>query len=67
MDLAQEKDASNWLTSLPIQEFGFALHKGAFRDAFRDALSLCYSWQPSGVSSSCACGKQFSRSRSVMP
>ncbi|XP_064400133.1 uncharacterized protein LOC135346443 [Halichondria panicea] len=56
MDLAQEKGASNWLTSLPIQEFGFALHKGAFRDA----LSLRYSWQPSGVPSSCACGKQFS-------
>ncbi len=27
---------------------------------FRDALSLRYSWQPSGVPSSCACGKQFS-------
>ncbi len=45
MDLAQEKGASNWLTSLPIQEFGFALHKGAFQDA----LSLRYSLQPSGV------------------
>ena len=45
MDLAQEKGASNWLTSLPIQEFAFALHKGAFQDA----LSLRYSLQPSGV------------------
>ena len=45
MELAQEKGASDWLTSLPIQEFGFALHKGAFQDA----LSLSYSWQPSGV------------------
>ena len=33
MALAQEKGASNWLTSLPLDEFGFSLHKGAFRDA----------------------------------
>ena len=33
MDLAQEKGVSTWLTSLPIQEFGFTLHKRAFQDA----------------------------------
>ncbi len=33
VDLAQEKGASTWLTSLPLGEFGFSLHKGAFRDA----------------------------------
>ena len=33
MSLAQEKGASSWLTALPVEEFGFALHKGAFRDA----------------------------------
>ena len=33
MDLAQERGASSWLTSLPIEEFGFTLHKSAFRDA----------------------------------
>ena len=38
MDLAQEKGASIWLTSIPIQEFGFALHK----HAFLDALALRY-------------------------
>ena len=27
MDLAQERGASNWLTTLPIQKFGFMLHK----------------------------------------
>ena len=47
MSLAQKKGASSWLTSLPIQEFGFALHKGAFQDA----LALRYD---------CACGKKFS-------
>ena len=38
MDLAQEKGASSWLTLLPIEEFGFSLHK----DAFHDALALRY-------------------------
>ena len=33
MDLARERGASIWLTSLPIQEFGFMLHKRAFHDA----------------------------------
>ena len=30
MTLAQEKGSSTWLTSLPLEEFGLALHKGAF-------------------------------------
>ena len=42
MDLDQEKGASTWLTSLPIQEFGFTLHK---RD-FQDTMALCYNCQP---------------------
>ncbi len=29
MELAQEKGASSWLTALPIEEFGFSLHKKA--------------------------------------
>lgn len=37
---ASEKGASAWLTALPIEEHGFALHKGAFRDA----LALTYGW-----------------------
>ena len=27
--LSEEKGASNWLTVLPVEEFGFFLHKGA--------------------------------------
>ena len=39
MELASERGASNWLTALPIEEFGFCLHKGAFADALaRSAL-----------------------------
>ena len=56
MDLAQEKGSSVWLISLPIQEFGFALHK----QAFRDALALRYNWQPLQVPSTCACEVKFS-------
>ena len=56
MDLAQEKGASSWLTSLPIEEFGFALHKGAFHDA----LALRYNWQPLCTPSTCGCGAKFS-------
>ena len=33
MDFASERGASTWLTSLPIREFGFCLHKSAFVDA----------------------------------
>ena len=33
VDLAAEKDASNWVAVLPVDEHGFYLHKTAFRDA----------------------------------
>ena len=61
MSLAQDKGASSWLTALPVEEFGFALHKGAFRDA----LALCYGWAPRFVSSHCACGQPFSVSHAL--
>ena len=51
--LAQQKGASAWLGTLPIEEHGLALHKGAFRDA----LALRYGWQPNGLPATCACGK----------
>ena len=56
MELAQEKGASSWLTSLPIEEYGFSLHKSAFRDA----LALRYDWQPISAPSTCGCGAKFS-------
>ncbi len=55
MELASERGAPNWLTSLPIEEFGFCLHKGAFTDA----LALRYGWTPSGIPMSCECGSAF--------
>ena len=51
--LSNEK---GWLTSLPLADQGFPLHKGAFRDA----LCLCYGWQPKLLPSHCVCGKTFS-------
>ena len=54
--LASEKGASSWLTALPIEQHGFALHKRAFRDA----LSLRYNWPLSNLPTNCVCGKPFS-------
>ena len=34
MELAQEKGASTWFSTLPLKEHDFALHKGGFCDAF---------------------------------
>ena len=45
ISLSGEKGASSWLSSLSVEEHGFALHKGAFRDA----LYLQYGWLPSGL------------------
>ena len=56
MDLAQEKGASTWLTVLPVEEFGFSLHKGAFRDA----LALRYGWSLHNTPSTCSCGTTYS-------
>ena len=56
MELAQEKGASTWLTTLPIDEHGFALHK----TAFRDSLSLRYGWPLQNSPSHCSCGQPFS-------
>ena len=55
MDLAQEKGASTWLTSLPLEDYGFSLHKGAFRDA----MALRYGWLPSNTPTNCACRRHF--------
>ena len=42
MELSQEKGASTWLTTLPIDEHGFALHKAAFRTAFHSDMVGCF-------------------------
>ena len=56
MELSQEKGASTWLTALPIDDHGFALHKSAFRDI----LSLRYDWPFQNSPSHCSCSHPFS-------
>ena len=60
LNASSEKGASSWLSTLPIEEHGFALHKGAFRDA----LCLRYGWRPQNLPANCICGKL---SPSIMP
>ena len=52
MDCSRERGASSWVTALPINEHGFFLHKGAFRDA----LCLWYGWKPPNLPLQFACG-----------
>ena len=53
--LAQEKGASSWLNTLPLREFNFTLHKGAFRDA----IALRHGWIPRELPTECVCGSKF--------
>ena len=49
------------ISALPVEEHGFALHKGAFHDA----LCLRYGWLPSGLPTQCVCGQGFSVDHSM--
>lgn len=53
---AREKGASVWLTALPLENHGFALHKGAFRDC----IALRYGWPLPLLPSTCVCKEAFS-------
>ena len=55
VDIAAVPGSSSWLTSLPIEEHGFCLHKGAFVDA----LALRYGWAPLKTPTTCVCGANF--------
>ena len=55
VDLSKEKGSSSWLSVLPLEEHGFYLHKGEFRDA----LCLRYGWKPNKTPQTCNCGAQF--------
>ena len=56
MRLAHVKETSSWLSALPIDSHGFALHKSASRDP----LSLRYVWPLENLPSHCSCRRQFS-------
>ena len=44
------------MTALPLEEYGFSLHKSAFRNA----VALRYNWSLEQVPTSCSCGSSFS-------
>ena len=54
--ISSEKGASAWLTTLPLSDHGFTLHKSAFCDA----LCLRYGWIPQQLPSRCVCDQKFS-------
>ena len=56
VELAAEKGASSWLTTLPIEEHGFYLNE----TAFWDAIYLRYGWKPERMPDKCVCSAQFS-------
>ena len=42
IELAKDKGSSSWLTTLPLEKYGFHLSKSEFRDA----IALRYGWLP---------------------
>ena len=61
LDLVTEKGSTAWLTVLPLQDLGFNLNKGEFRDA----VTLRYDWPVEDISSTCACGEAFTVDHSI--
>ena len=56
VNLASEKGASSWLTTLPLKEFGYTLNK----QQFADALALRYALNLKDCPKTCACGQRNS-------
>jgi len=54
MVAAREKGASSWLTTLPLQKYGYALNK----EEFRDSVCLRYTWWIPNTPIICGCGKE---------
>ena len=55
LDLAREKGAGSWLTSLPLLSHDYVLNK----QFFRDAICLRYGWSIPNTPQYCACGGKF--------
>ena len=54
--MAREIGSSNWLSALPLEEFGFNLNK----QEFKDSLALRYGLHIFGLPDYCVCGAHFS-------
>ena len=55
VEIAMEKGASSWLTTLPLTDMDFHLTKREFWDA----VNIRYAWPLTGLPSRCACGDPF--------
>ena len=55
IDLASEKEASNWLNALPLNRYNFNLNKSEFRGG----IYLRYVWEPTKTPLTCAYGANF--------
>jgi hypothetical protein len=55
LDLAREKGAGSWLTSLPLLTYDYVLNK----QFFRDAICVRYGWPVPNTPQYCACGDKF--------
>ena len=53
LDLASEKGASSWLTSLPLKSLGYILNK----QEFNDAVALRYNLKIKDTAKLCVCGE----------
>ena len=60
-DAHRETGASNWLTSLPLEELDYHLNKQQFWDAIR----IRYNWALSNLPAECVCGKKFDISHAM--
>lgn len=59
MDLATQKGASIWLTTLPIRDTNLDLNKSEFHDA----MTLRYDWEVPHTPSVSVCGDIFNVDR----
>ena len=53
LEILCRKGSSSWLTTLPLEEYGFVLNKGEFTDA----ICLRYNQRLKNIPKTCACGK----------
>jgi len=60
-NVVRRKDLLGFLLKIPLEQYGFALHKGEFIDA----ICLRYGFLPSRLPSHCVCGKDFSLSHAL--
>ena len=56
------QEAYNWLTALPLKEFGYDLNK----EQFWDALHIRFNWVISKLPSEWACGRKFNVQHAIL-